>query len=99
MSSLSVNNAIAHDGFCCILLRLRSCDQMFCGVGCYCKEATEKTVSVGTVLKGTGEIITAPFKSTLGSHRCVTIVGIVVIGMRLNRTAGCATSRPEETRG
>lgn len=36
------------------------------GVGCYCKEATEKAVDgVGTVLKGTGEIITAPFKSRM----------------------------------
>ena len=36
------------------------------GVGCFCKEATKKAVDgVGTVLKGTGEIITAPFKSRL----------------------------------
>tara|TARA_Y100001938_G_scaffold7154_1_gene8841 strand:- start:14 stop:460 length:447 start_codon:yes stop_codon:yes gene_type:complete len=36
------------------------------GVGCYCKEATEKAVDgVGTVLKGTGDIIKAPFKTHL----------------------------------
>lgn len=36
------------------------------GFGCYCKETAEKTADgVGTVFKGTGEIISAPFKSRM----------------------------------
>jgi len=42
---------------------LRPAD-VFHGIGCYCKEVTDKAVDgVGTVLRGTGEIITSPFKS------------------------------------
>jgi len=70
VSSFGMGTAEAHDGHhkgrpYTTFKVLRPVDVLR-GVGCYCKEATEKTVEgVGTVLKGTGEIIKAPFKSRL----------------------------------
>ena len=70
VSSFGISSADAHEGHhrgrpYTTFKVLRPVDVLR-GVGCYCKEATEKTVEgVGTVLKGTGEIITAPFKSRI----------------------------------
>jgi hypothetical protein len=70
VSSFGMSSAEAHDGHhkgrpYTTFKVLRPVD-VFRGVGCYCKEATEKAVEgVGTVLRGTGEIITAPFKSRI----------------------------------
>tara|TARA_Y100001938_G_C8037398_1_gene404134 strand:- start:118 stop:561 length:444 start_codon:yes stop_codon:yes gene_type:complete len=70
VSSFGMSSADAHDGHhkgrpYTTFKVLRPVD-VFRGVGGYCKEATEKAVEgVGTVLRGTGEIITAPFKSRI----------------------------------